>query len=312
MSINHLLVLPRLQIQNANTISSSLTYGFPAITAFLGFMWALERKLKQCGQEFEDIELNNIGVVCHDYQEQVSQAGFTKSFNLTRNPVDKTGATSAINEEGRIHLNISLIIGIYNDAWENNEPLKQQQILKIAEVVNQMRIAGGTIIPPQHPQLKRYQAKVYLPKDTDYLKKQLLPGFALVCRDDLLDSRHRELLAKDDQATRLDAWLSLCRINWRYNEQANDGKGEWQHDRAGLGWVVPIPVGYGALTELQPAGTVVSARDNTTPFRFVESLYSIGQWVSPLKINNIEQLLWYSSADTEQGLYRCYNQFLTN
>ena len=40
-----LLVLPRLRIQNANAISSPLTWGFPAITAFTGLMTALKRRL---------------------------------------------------------------------------------------------------------------------------------------------------------------------------------------------------------------------------------------------------------------------------
>ncbi|MDP0953515.1 type I-F CRISPR-associated protein Csy2, partial [Klebsiella pneumoniae] len=39
-----LLVLPRLRIQNANAISGVFTWGFPAMTAFVGMMHALERK----------------------------------------------------------------------------------------------------------------------------------------------------------------------------------------------------------------------------------------------------------------------------
>ncbi len=42
-----LLILPRLRIQNANAMSSPFTHGFPAITAFIGLMWALERKLAE-------------------------------------------------------------------------------------------------------------------------------------------------------------------------------------------------------------------------------------------------------------------------
>jgi len=34
--LNHLLVLPRLRIQNANAISSPMTWGFPAMSAFIG------------------------------------------------------------------------------------------------------------------------------------------------------------------------------------------------------------------------------------------------------------------------------------
>ena len=40
-----LLLLPHLRVQNANAISSPLTWGFPAPTAFLGFVHALERRL---------------------------------------------------------------------------------------------------------------------------------------------------------------------------------------------------------------------------------------------------------------------------
>ena len=48
ISTKALLVLPRLRVQNANAISSPMTWGFPAITAFTGLMTALERRLKHC------------------------------------------------------------------------------------------------------------------------------------------------------------------------------------------------------------------------------------------------------------------------
>ena len=72
---------------------------------------------------------------------------------------------------------------------------------------------------------------------------------------------------------------------------------------------MPIPVGFSALSELLPAGEVQSARDRETPFRFVESLYSIGQWISPHRLDNAAQLLWYASTDPAAGLYRCRNDF---
>src|SRR5690606_360683 len=116
------------------------------------------------------------------------------------------------------------------------------------------------------------------------LTRRLLPGFALISRDDLIDQRLQALQQENPQANRLDAWLSLSRINWRYQPEADEGKGAWQHDRATLGWVVPIPVGYGALSELHEAGSVANTRDDKTPFRFVESLYSMGAWVPPHRL----------------------------
>ena len=78
-----LLVLPRLRIQNANAISSPLTWGFPAITAFTGLMTALERRLgPQAGLAFY-----GVGVICHGFEPQVTHGGYTRSFNLTRNPL---------------------------------------------------------------------------------------------------------------------------------------------------------------------------------------------------------------------------------
>ena len=92
--------LPHLRIQNANAISSPLTHGFPSITAFTGLMWALERNLVKANVP---LRLHTVGVICHHHQEQTTQ-GYVRSFNLTRNPVDKDGSTAAIVEEGRIHL----------------------------------------------------------------------------------------------------------------------------------------------------------------------------------------------------------------
>lgn len=303
---SHLVVIPRLRVQNANAISSPLTHGFPAITAFIGVLWALERKLQQAGI---DLPLNAIAVVCHDHQEQVSEGGFIKTFNLTRNPLDKAGKTAAIVEEGRIHLDISLVIAVNTENWHD------EYLAEIAQTLANMRIAGGTVHPQSQPWLRRYQPYFVTLEGTNEadkaakfreLSRKLLPGFTLVARDDLLNERLLQLQADAPDATRLDAWLSLSRINWRYHTDEN-GKAEWQHDRAG--WLVPMPVGYGALSEVHSPGAVTNARDNTTPFRFVESLYSIGEWLSPHKLRSPEQMLWYADSQPENGLYRCRNDY---
>ena len=74
------LVLNRLPIQNANAISSPLTWGFPSPGAFTGFVHALQRRV---GISL-DIELDGVGIVCHRFEAQISQpAGKrTKVFNL--------------------------------------------------------------------------------------------------------------------------------------------------------------------------------------------------------------------------------------
>ena len=318
-----LLILPHLRIQNANAISSPLTHGFPSITAFLGVMWALERRLDGRYPAIFD----SVGVICHDAEEQVTNGGYTHAFRLTRNPVDKTGGTAGIVEEGRIHLDITLVFGISDDIVNRGDDERDAFARDVAATLSQMRIAGGSVLPSTlsasqtRPQLMTFsQNPDEAAKQFRRLRRRWLPGFALVCRDDLLQQRTSALQAKTPTASALDAWLDLSRFNWKLapGEAAappgEDSKGKvaWQHDRKGQGWLVPIPVGYAALSsDLHPAGAVANARDASTPFRFVESLYSIGQWLSPHRLQSSNEFLWYSDTDTDAGTYRARNDYAT-
>lgn len=313
-----LLILPRLRVQNANAISSPLTHGFPSMTAFLGLMWALARRL-----EAHDLPLalDSVGVICHDFDEQVTDSGYVKAFRLTRNPVDKDGGSAAIVEEGRMHMEISLIFGVSGGFVELDEETHGEIAKTIANELAGMRIAGGSVLPGHdwrsRPALVRFgDDHEDVRRRFRHLRRRWLPGFALVCRDDLLQARVEQLREAAPQATALDALLDLSRFNWRPSRPAPatnatpdpTEKIEWASEPR-PGWIVPIPVGFGALSDLLPAGAVQNARDGDSPFRFVESLYSIGQWISPHRLDNPDQLLWYATTDLAAGLYRCRNDF---
>lgn len=311
-----LLVLPRLRIQNANAISSPLTHGFPSMTAFLGLMWALERKL--CANNI-GMAFDSVGVICHDFDEQVTEGGYTKAFRLTRNPVDKDGSTAAIVEEGRIHLDITLVFGVSSETILDEAEARQALADTVAETLAGMRVAGGSIVPMRGADARQGAELIRLAEDPAEARKQFrrlrrrwLPGFALVCRDDLLALRVNSLQATAPTATALDALLDLSRINWRPEpgtpSDTERKAVEWKPEPR-EGWIVPIPVGYGALSDVHPAGSVKNARDSHTDFRFVESLYSIGQWISPHRLGSIRALQWYGHSDIDGGLYRCRNDF---
>lgn len=312
------LVLNRLPIQNANAISSPLTHGFPSMTAFLGLMWALERKLWAKGIT---LQLDSVGVICHDFDEQVTEGGYTKAFRLTRNPVSRDGSTAAIVEEGRIHLEVTLIFGVSGEAVLDDAERRQRLADQIAETLAGMRVAGGSVLParrvgrlPGAELLRLDENQEEARKDFRQRRRRWMPGFALVCRDDLLAQRLASLQATTPEVTALDALLDLSRFNWRPavpeapGDQAEKKAVEWKHDRT-EGWIVPIPVGYGAISQVHPAGTVKNARDARTDFRFVESLYSVGQWISPHRLGSFRELLWYAHSDVDAGLYRCHNDF---
>jgi CRISPR-associated protein Csy2 len=318
-----LLVLPRLRVQNANAISSPMTWGFPAITAFTGLMTALERRLKpEAGVAFY-----GVGVICHGFEPQVTRGGYTRSFQLTRNPVLQDGSTAAIVEEGRVHLDITLVFDVELDPSLLGETERAQLAASISELVAGMRVAGGSVLPPLPDALCRPPRPqlVLMSDDGDgeerskqfrRLSRRWLPGFALVSRDDLLQARLLELQAGQPGATLLDAWLDLSRLNHRaVRQQTMDDKTgepvetiEWVTDTR-PGWTVPIPVGFAPLSDLYAPGAVAGARDPSVPFRFVESVYSIGQWISPHRLGDINDFLWQPVHDTGTGLYRCINAF---
>lgn len=316
-----LLVLPRLRVQNANAISSPMTWGFPAITAFTGFMTALERRL---GPD-SGIAFYGVGVVCHSFEPQVTHGGYTRSFHLTRNPILHDGSTAAIVEEGRVHLDITLVFEVELTGTLLGETERSQLAREIGEVVAGMRIAGGSVIPPLPGKFRNppKPGLILMAGDTETQRKDFrklsrrwLPGFALVSRDDLLQARLAELQQTTPSASLLDAWLDLSRLNHRaLRHQTTDEKTgatvetiEWTTDRR-PGWIVPIPVGFTAISELYAPGEVAGARDPNVPFRFVESVYSMGQWISPHRLTQVSDLLWEPSHDPASGLYRCVNAF---
>lgn len=322
--MNAVLTLPRLRIQNFNTISSPLTWGAPAMTAAIGFMHALQRKIPA---EWH-LDLMSVGLVVHDFQAQTYQNGYMQhTFKLTRNPVGKDGKTEGIVEEGRAHMEATLVFGVDIDESVNTEAERKEYAQQVQEMAMAMRFAGGSILPalPGH-HAPSQQPELHILGDEEesktklfrVMRRQWLPGSTLVSRDDLLAEHLQELQQQDPTSTALDAWMDLSRLNRRSVEKEvrvpNSDEVEtsvsWEYARqAGGGWLVPIPIGFGALSEVHPAGAVKNARDNFIPFRFVESLYSIGEWIGPHRLQSFEEMLWYPDTNEEAGIYRCANDY---
>ncbi len=311
--LSALILLPRLKVQNANAISGPLTWGFPSPTAFTGFVHALERKFAA--------ELNEgfagVGIICHQFDPQVFQppGRRTQVFRLTRNPVGKDGGTTALVEEGRAHMEVSLVIAVKDYLPDGEGQYLAEQLHHAAQG---MRLAGGSLL---HQDGKRYQAQWWpLAGDAEgdasvfrKLRRRLLPGFALVQRDDLLAGHLAALRETRPESHALDALLDLSRLNYepviaQASDAAQPDQVRWEIRRK-PGWLVPLPIGYAGISPLYAAGEVENARDGTTPFRFVESLYSLGQWVSPHRLDCLKQLLWTQETDADNGIYRCINRY---
>lgn len=312
-SADALLILPRIQVQNANAISGPLTWGFPAPSAFTGFTHALHRKIRKSF----DLEFGGVGIVCHAFDPQIfSPPGrYNKVFRLMRHPNDKAGGTPAFVEEGRAHMDVSLVIGMSGDTLFDGSfssenaarGISNEITATIEETINTMRLAGGSILSMQRPYaILLPSAGSDIRKLTRQISRRLLPGFALIDREDLLRERLDQLQQQDPAATSVDALLDMCSI--KFEPQGDSGAENFEWGIASKpGWVVPVPVGYGAISELYAPGEVKKARDQDTPFRFVESLCTLGQWISPHRIQDIRELLWHYAAQPGKSLYRCAN-----
>ncbi|CAQ84810.1 MULTISPECIES: type I-F CRISPR-associated protein Csy2 [Photorhabdus] len=303
--MSHLIVLRHLQVENANAIAG-LTYGFPAITHFLGFTHVLSRKLQQS----YGLKLENCGVICHNHQLHVHQSDPIRdaAFSLTRKPLTKEAKTAAFNEEGRMHMTVSLLIECSGEIAGDT---KANELVKyLLEICPTQRLAGGTITEIDKVDIIAFPQEE---QETCKLMRRLLPGFALLDRSELLAKHYEKLKQDNSQVEMIDAWLDFTTIKMQAIPKQRDKQPEigdpayWEYvPKPASGYLVPLMTGYQAISPLYPAGQVDKTRDPNTPFRFVEAIYGIGEWKSPHHINDIRQLLW--CYDYQEGVYRCCNQ----
>ncbi|WP_170174631.1 type I-F CRISPR-associated protein Csy2 [Serratia microhaemolytica] len=299
------LLLRHLKVENANAISG-MTYGFPAISHFLGFTHALSRRLQQA----YGVTLGGCAVIAHRVELQSHALGSRgeQIFALSRNPLTKEGKTAPFNEEGRVHLDLSLLIECQFDLDDLAiAPTLEQRVTELqrwfAQTIPTLRLAGGSILS---------LAQVTWREDTSeqglrQLRRSLLPGFALVSRHDLLTAHHQQRLQQQPQAQLLDTLLTFVTLQ-QQAEQAADGTVAWQYQpKPATGYLVPIAVGYQAISDCYPAGSVTGSRDRHSPFSFVESIYTLGQWVSPHRVSDLNTLLWRYRY--QQPIYLCENHY---
>ena len=292
-SLRYYLLFDHIKIHNANAISSPLSYGFPAISGFLGAIHALNRKIDQS----EQIYLDGVLIACHDCDVQVYRPNnFSDyTFRLTRNPLAKNGDTRSIIEEGRVHLDVSLVVEVKVENRETLNDIEQQVVFKeqMKKKLLQQRISGGHVESIESVEL--YSAfKSH--KDLIYA---LLPAFVLVEAQKDLQEITAELQQKDPNATALNTLIETAMLHHHPQE-----KGHWQTTsvKQGRGWLVPIPLGYQAISPLFAAGKLQEARSNEHQSQFVECIYGLGKWVFPLRLKeNLSQAFWRYQCSTLQS-----------
>jgi len=284
------LLLPHLHIQNANALSSPYTIGFPAMTAWLGGVHALQRQLNQQG--FSKLCFQGVGIICHTWHLQTYQGpgDFVASIIGTGNPLNKEGKRTAFIEEARCRLTVSLAINM------SGLPLEQHKnfLTAITDLLqSRFKLAGGDLLPLKNtPEIMDVD-------DADSLKllqRRLMPGYVLQERRQLM----QQAMAEGQDA--LSALMNYLQIHHRSTQDEATGQISWHSQRLAPGWLIPIATGFQGIS---PVGKAARQRDAETPHRFAESVVTLGEFVMPHRIQRLNELFWYYHIDPENNLYLC-------
>lgn len=287
-----IFVIPHLKIHNANALSSPFTIGFPAMTAWLGAAHALQRKLHLQG--WEHVQIKGVGICCHNIQvhRYKGSGDFEYSIIGTGNPLTKKGERAPFLEEPRCDLDVSILLSCtgLRDQAERTAFAKALQAQAL-----QMKWASGDVFAED----KASGDTVCFfnensEKDTQKLRRQLMPGYVVIERRDLMVSA----MEKGEDA--LDALLGYLQVTSQ-SEVNDSGEVSWKNARKSLGWLVPLATGFHGISEL---GKAVHQRDAQTPHRFAESVVTLGEFKMPTRLS-VDEMLWYYRADLENNLYLC-------
>lgn len=297
--MNGFLLLRNISVENANAIAGQ-TWGFPAVSHFLGYMHALQRTLAKKWTA-EPLNFTGCAIISHQFETQTHQANKYSEhvFALSRNPLTKEGNTAPFVEEGRMNMTVSLLIGI-EDLAPFDEVDKQALINLIRSLSERQRLAGGTITSIANVRVEDLaQGGDEQKKQVNFWLRTLLPGFALVARPDLLTEHAVNFAEQDDPE--INAWLDTATLHLDAERKVLP--------KPYSGWIRPITVGYRAISPVYNAGQVAKSRDGISPVCFTEYAYSLGQWLSPHRITHFNDLLWKYQAQPKQGWYLCQNDY---
>lgn len=207
--MSQFLLIERIKVQNANA-TSGFTWGFPAITHFLGFVHHLNRKLIT-DEGFNKISLNGCTVIAHEQRVLMYKESSTTRFTQFKtaqylglkfeNGILKD---PAINEEAKMNMTVSLLIPV-----EGYLGGIQEQLIAFTKNACQLqRLAGGTILEIKNVELVDLADE----KQIQRTRNKLLPGFVLQDRSNYLEEHYLNLKATNPKAELLDAWFDFIAL----------------------------------------------------------------------------------------------------
>jgi CRISPR-associated protein Csy2 len=159
-----------------------------------------------------------------------------------------------------------------------------------------MKMAGGDILSCDYDKIDTLE--ISSENETRKLMGKLMPSHCLIERRDLMQT------SMQDGQDAIDALLDYLAVHHHCSVEKKPHKEKvtWISERKTKGWIVPIATGFHGISRL---GQAKNQRDADTPHRFAESIVTLGQFVMPYRIKELDQILWEYHYDKENNLYCC-------
>ena len=308
------LLFKRVLIESANAISSPLTYGFPAVTGFLGSFHAMSRKLAESkADELSGISLGGVLLACHECTPQIyrDKPYNNYTFNQTRNPIKRDGKTASIIEEGKCRLVMTFAVEVLADTALSDSQT-DTLIQHTTKWIWQQRMAGGSV----HGLARSEPVQFFSYDKANELKPNLLPAFVLMEAQQEFAEIIEEVRSDNPNATALDALIDVSSLH-HIPETLPNGETKWHTTsrKSGRGWLVPMPLGYQGISDLYDAGVMQNVRNPEYPSQYVEAIYGLGKWVYPQRLGSTEseydiaKAFWRYHYDEKNSLYLVTQDF---
>src|SRR5574344_178796 len=240
-NMNKYCVINHVKVEMCNAKSGDILYGFPSVSAFLGSIHNIERKIRS-SLEIDFFKFDGIAIVSHSCSCLAdSDRNFGDlSFHQPRFPLDSGGNSQPFANEVYANMDCSDIVDVKNVCFCKHDEDSFSNIIR-----------------------------------------SLTPGYVLKNRSEILNDC-------PDGEDLLQFIFSLTRKSYQWNE--NDDKWNFIQHYDGE-FLVPIEIGY---VQIQSNENVecTKLRNQFSEHFIVESLYSIGEWLKPYKIDDFESVCW--------------------
>lgn len=283
------LYISKLKIQDANAFSSPYTAGFPAMTAWMGFVHAIQFKLK--AKQYPELLLKNLALSCYSFDLKTQHGPYLeKMIRHKRTPlVGKNADNPSIVPEINCNITVSMLIEVTGISEEQETDFTSDVIT----FIRCNKIASGDAVTFDHVKI------VTLDEDRpSQIINLLMPGYVIIERSDIIERNGLDpLQAILDESS---VWITK-----------GEGSGtSWQRNNPG--WLVPIPIGYKELASPQ---NIPGQRDKNVNHCFAETVLTLAEFKMAYHFDNIDDILWkcdIQSTALGYHLVRNKNSFMNN